>query len=392
LKKFIETGNLLKCIKAEDLDTVYDHITDKAAEWAVAGYLEHANNLLQDLWNLHAGDSGNVRRQLEGLRIMWELSNKFPSTIPFELRDIDEIEQENFKEVFFNNQYENRSLPDLLNQLEKDIQSTSGFDYCVLASRATLLSLENDLVEVGKKFIHIWGVGYMLDYNYMVGYLTRNRKSSALLLEGILDPTFELTNEKCQFEYGELSAALKKRKEKGRTLIYGDLSWQKLLENISVLAIKDDPALYAGPMTTSNWLGNDPALEDDILTTERRIGMKLPEDYREFLKVSNGFTSHSNIYSALLPVEKIDWLSVLEKDLVDIVEESIEMEKEKYHGLTKKCLLVGGLFEEEQVLLFPTSDSSWECWSLVVPGGCGETWYPGFRYYIESRLYFLECL
>jgi hypothetical protein len=271
LKKFIETENLLKSIKADDLDTVYNHTTDKAAEWAVSGYLEHANNLLQDLWNLHAGDPGNVRRQLEGLRIMWALTNKFPSTIPFELRDIEEIEQENVNETFFNSQYENRSLSDMLNQLEKDIQNASGFNYCVLATRAVLLSLENDLVEDGKKFIQCWGAGYMLDYNYMVGYLTRNRKSSALLLEGILAPTFELTNEKCQFEYGELSAALKKRKEEGRTLIYGGLSWRKLLEKISVLAIKEDPELYAEDMTTSKWLGNDPAFEEDILTAERRI-------------------------------------------------------------------------------------------------------------------------
>lgn len=282
MKKFIETENLLKSIKADDLDTVYNHTTDKAAEWAVSGYLEHANNLLQDLWNLHAGDPGNVRRQLEGLRIMWALTNKFPSTIPFELRDIEEIEQENVNETFFNSQYENRSLSDMLNQLEKDIQNASGFNYCVLATRAVLLSLENDLVEDGKKFIQCWGAGYMLDYNYMVGYLTRNRKSSALLLEGILAPTFELTNEKCQFEYGELSAALKKRKEKGRTLIYEGLSWRKLLEKISVLAIKEDPELYAEDMTTSKWLGNDPAFEEDILTAERRIEMKLPEDYLSF--------------------------------------------------------------------------------------------------------------
>lgn len=358
MKKFIETANLLKSIKADDLDTVYNHVTHKAAEWAVAGYLEHANNLLQDLWNLYAGDPGNVRRELEGLRIMWEITNKFPTTIPFELRDIEEIEQENFNETFLGSQYENKSLSDLLNQLEKDIQNASGFNYCVLATRAVLLSLENDLVEDGKKFIHSWGVGYLMDYNYMIGYLTRNRKSSSLLLEGILAPAFELTNEKCQFEYGELSAALKKRKENGRTLIYGGLSWRKLLEKISVLAIKDDSELYTEDMATSKWLGNEPAFEEDILAAERRIEMELPEDYREFLTVSNGFTSHT-IYSALLPVEEINWLSVLDNDLTDIVEQSIEWGKEKYHGLTKKCLLVGGLLDEEQVLLFPTNNKGW---------------------------------
>ena len=392
MKKFIETANLLKSIKADDLDTVYDRITNKAAEWAAAGFLEHANVLLHELWKLYIGDAGNVRRQLEGLQIMWSLTNKFPSTIPFELRAVEEIEKENWKETFFNSQYENKSIPEILSQLDTDIQNTSDFNYCVLVSRAALLSLENNLIDYGKKFIQLWGAGYMLDYNYMVCYLMRNRKAAALLLEGILAPTFELPDKKCRLDYEELSAALKDRKEMGRRLVYEDLSWRKLLENLSILAIRDDPDLYKDPPISTNWLGKDPSSEDDIFATESRIGIKLPDDYRDFLKVSNGFASHSNIYSSLLPVQEIDWISVLDGDTEDYVELCLDLEKEKYHGLTKKCLLIGGLHEEEQVLLFPKADSGWECWSLVIPGGCGETLYPSFRYYIEDRLNFIECL
>jgi len=86
---------------------------------------------------------------------------------------------------------------------------------------------------------------------------------------------------------------------------------------------------------------------------------------------------------------EIDWLPNLDENLVDYVEQIIEWDKDKYAGFSKKCLLVSGMYEETQVLLFPTRDHDWECWSLTLGGGCGETWFPSFRYYMEHQLYFL---
>lgn len=391
MKTFIETANLLKSIKADDLDNIYREITDKAVEWAVGGYLTYANRLLQDVWNFHSGDPENVRRQYEGLQIMWELSGNFPSDIPFPFRKIEEIEKENWEELRLDYLYGGKTVAVVLGQIEGDIQNATGFHYGTLAVGAAILSLQYASTAEGEKYIHYWGRGYMQDYNYIVGYLTRNSKVSELLLKGVLASVLELTEEKCGSEYEALSAALKDRNGKGRTLIYGDQSWKSLLKNISLLSIEKNPELFSGDVISSKWLGNDPAPEENILATEEKIGIQLPADYREFLKASNGFSAHNYASPNLLTVQETDWLSVLDSDLVDYVEQILEWNKDKYAQLSKKCLLVSGIHEEEQVLLFPTSDNGWECWSLVLPGGCEETWYPSFRYYMEHQLFFLEC-
>ena len=390
MKKLYETQHLLKSIKADDLGNIYNHVTHKAVEWAVGGQLHYANGLLENVWAFYSADYRNVRRELEGLQIMWELSGNFPSGIPFPFRKVEEIEEENWIDIRIVSPFKGEDVYAILSQLETSIQKADGYNYGTLSAGAAILALENGLIPEGKKFIQDWGEGYMKDYHYMVSHLMRNRKTSTLLLQGLLLPVFNLTAEKCRAEYEELSAALKERKEGGRKLMYGDQSWNSLLKNLSLLAIKDDPELFAEDLILSKWLGSDPASEASILAAEERIGKKLPADYREFLKASNGFPRHSNTSPSLLPVEEIGWLSDLDNGLAELVEQMLEWGGEKYAGLSKDCLLVSGLNEEEQILLFPTKEGNWECWYLVIPGGCGETWYPGFRYCMEDRLFFLE--
>ena len=307
MKKFIETSNLLKSIKAEDLETVYWRITDKAAEWAVGGYLDYANQLLQDIWAFHSSDTGNVRRQLEGLQIMWELSGNKPPSIPFAFRNVEEVEEENWGYLALGRggRFEGKNITTILGQLESEIQQSSDYNSCKLSAGAAILALDNGLIPEAEKFIHFWGIEYMKDASCTVGELTRNRKVAAILLQGKLSSVLELTEERCSAEYKDLSAALKKRKESGRTLIYGDQSWVSLLRKISLLSIEQNAGLHSDDIILSKWLGNDPASEEELLITERKIGRPLPGDYREFLKASNGFLAHSYISPSLARVQEI---------------------------------------------------------------------------------------
>lgn len=397
MKEFIETPNLLKSIQADDLDQIYREITEKAVEWSVGGYLNYANRLLQDLWAFYSGDPGYVRMDLEGLQVMWELSGNYPDSIPFPFRELEHIEKENWGYITDNltDRFEGKDIPAILNKLESLILEYPGQFASRLSAGAAILALDHGLIPEAEKFIQCWGREYMNGSTEIVGMLTRNRKVSSILLQGKLSAVLKLTESACKAEYEQLSAALKKRKESGRTLIYGDQSWASLLRNISALSIRQNTELYSEELISSQWLGNDPASEQELLTAERKIGMPLPPDYREFLKVSNGFLAHSYSSPGLARVEGIDWLSQFDDDVLDIVagyiKDTLEEEKPKYPGLSTKCLLVSGMYEETEVLLFPTIDNDWQCWSLTLPGGCGETWYPSFRYYMEHQLYFLEC-
>ena len=89
------TKGLLKEILSDDIEWVYVHVTNKAVEWAVAGFIDEANNLLEQLWQFKISHSGHLWLPDEGLQIMWQISNKIPANIPFQFKEISEIENEN---------------------------------------------------------------------------------------------------------------------------------------------------------------------------------------------------------------------------------------------------------------------------------------------------------
>ncbi len=95
------TKGLLKEILSDDIEWVYVNISDKAVEWAIAGFIDEANNLLEQLWKFKISHSENLWLPDEGVQIMWTVSNKIPSGIPFEFKDIELIEQKNWSGVFY---------------------------------------------------------------------------------------------------------------------------------------------------------------------------------------------------------------------------------------------------------------------------------------------------
>jgi hypothetical protein len=92
---------LLNEILSDDLEQVYVQITNKAVEWVAAGFLEEANNLLEQLWSFNISHSKNVWLQDEALQIIWELSGKQPKNIPFTFKLTSEIEEENWVRNFY---------------------------------------------------------------------------------------------------------------------------------------------------------------------------------------------------------------------------------------------------------------------------------------------------
>ncbi|MFD9892549.1 SMI1/KNR4 family protein [Amycolatopsis sp. NPDC059027] len=78
---------------------------------------------------------------------------------------------------------------------------------------------------------------------------------------------------------------------------------------------RDD--LFASETERANrWLGYEPATEDAIAAAERRLGIRLPPSYRNFLLVSNGW--HTISYAVdLLDLTEIGWFADLEPRLME---------------------------------------------------------------------------
>ena len=131
--------------------------------------------------------------------------------------------------------------------------------------------------------------------------------------------------------------------------------------------------------TRSRWLGFPGASEDAITTRERELGVKLPEDYRAFLRASNGFLSmhgFPNGISTLSPIQEIGWMRDLgagrlkayakefgSRDEDDIPDEWFVLQDEFEH-----TLLIGESDGNECILLKPPGPGpqfpNWNQWQV----------------------------
>ncbi len=149
------------------------------------------------------------------------------------------------------------------------------------------------------------------------------------------------------------------------------------MEQLFILALLLNKGDFTNQQHETKWIGNNPAIEESIISTENRLGMKLPKDYIEFLKISNGLMDIGTSTSLkFLPVEKIGYLNDLDKELVEIWSEN----NKRYGKILAGSILIGGLEQEQQLLLIPPSKSNkeWKYWLFA-------SWIPG-----ESEIKSLE--
>ncbi|HVX49401.1 MAG TPA: SMI1/KNR4 family protein [Chitinophagaceae bacterium] len=415
------TVNLLKEIQSSEIETVYIHVTNKAVEWAVAGFIDTANRLLEKLWSFGTPHSGHLWVPDQGFIVMWRLSGKKPANVPFEEHDITQIEKINYDGLFLNEVM--KELPPLqtadpdaiknyligagqridehahkvdieerLEHYEKQLNSPGigGYWYFQPATCGAILAARHGDIKKAEHFITLWGKGYADNWaNYTPAYLMRDTATAKILLTGILAPVFGITTATCKQEYDAIAQALDSRYATGRTLVYDNLTWKELLKKISVLAIQQQSNDFDEEMLEAGWLGMQPAGKEDIEAAEKSLGIQLPEDYKQFLLISNGFASISSTDVFLAQVEDIQWFRDFNPSLVDGWSETHSEYDPAYNTPFKNSIIIGGMHDEQQLLLVPVDNGVWECWFFAfwIPG---EDKFPSLRYYMEERLQRLE--
>ncbi|MEI6946721.1 hypothetical protein V9K67_05920 [Paraflavisolibacter sp. H34] len=238
------TKGLLQEIASGDLEQVYISIYYKAVDWAVAGFLQEANSLLEQLWKSGFPHSRHLRLADEGFQVLWELSGRHPSHVPFPLKSIAEIEADNWSGIFYpcgeesyrqevlakpfselsggelffkavNAGYDGSEKTEaVLAALKKYVTTENAIDYTYFHATTcgALLAARNDRNEEAEYFIKLWGEGYRENWvNYVLAYLMRDRKSGSYLLKGILAPLFGWTSEGCRQETADIMEALTRR-------------------------------------------------------------------------------------------------------------------------------------------------------------------------------------
>jgi len=409
---------LLKEIMLDDIEAVYISITNKAVEWAVAGFIEEANNLLENLWNFNLTHSPNLWLNDEALQILWEITGLKPMQPPFSFKKIESIESENYHRLFhpiWSHSYLDTFISGSINQLhggqlfakavisaykktedpgsvlaafERYFHSPEavGYSYFHVTSCATLLAAQNGLMAESERWMKRWGEGYALYWaNYSLSYLMRDRSTALLLSKGTLAPIFNITLDLCSKETEEILNMLSRRMSEGRALIYGHLSWSELLSQISKFAFEQKPIRFSEEILQRKSLSRPPALEEDIIATEQKLNLSLPEDYKSFLFTSNGFECFSHTGVTVSSVDKVDFLVNFDEELVDVWADQMEDIDPEFSQKLRSRIIIGGHEEEQRLLLIPLQNNQWECWHFS-SWSPGEDAYPGFRFYMEKEL------
>ena len=127
----------------------------------------------------------------------------------------------------------------------------------------------------------------------------------------------------------------------------------------------------------NQWLGFEPAKIEKIQKTENRLKIKLPDDYKNLLKITNGFSAPNSIEPTFMKIEEIDYLKNIEKQTIDAYKIP-ELEN---------CILIAGKDEEQYFLLIPPNNKKekWRYWKFA-------NWYPGEHEFENLDAYFLDVL
>jgi SMI1 / KNR4 family (SUKH-1) len=221
--------------------------------------------------------------------------------------------------------------------------------------------------------------------------LAASRHVAPLLLQKILSPELELSDQVVRDYVAELLKVLDMRIKQGRSLVYGHLSWKELLQKLSEAAIEiDDQSINDQNVRQSGWLGYQGATKEEIRQAEERLGATLPNNYKEFLTVTNGFGRVSVISGVLLPVAEIDYLkNVHDRFSFDLLlgYPQEDGEDEAYREKLNNAILISQYHDEQEIWLIPEDPAKtrWQTWFFAawMPG---ETRYPGFRHYMEDQL------
>jgi hypothetical protein len=161
---------------------------------------------------------------------------------------------------------------------------------------------------------------------------------------------------------------------------------KKVLKKISETAIKQGEFTFSTAQTEAKWLGYQPASEAEIKEAEDRLGITFPADYKDFLLITNGFTTpNENVDPSFSKLSEVAFLKDVDPQLIEIWTEHVELLDVAIK--LARSIVIGGLTEEQYFLLVPPviENADWEYWKFA-------SWIPGEDPYEGLENYFINVL
>ncbi|KAJ7153665.1 hypothetical protein C8R46DRAFT_1301142 [Mycena filopes] len=347
-------------------------IIDAAAKLAAQGFLEAGTSVLTALLAVYPNPTD---RNMQAIRwpfeFLWEAEGKRPTFLPWEAPSTEELTQ--------------------------PTESLSG------ALGEVLLNTIDTKIALGDLPTYPYSLkdAAAIEWYHLLEY----RSLAPLILEGGMGRATGQTPEGAAADAETIIAAIqswsttrqprRKAREDAARKVTG-LRLEELLDRLELSMVDEDSSLRKGP-----------AAEDDIASIEAALGISLPEDYREFLLVSNGLNSLPTMeLPGLRPVGELEWEDAAALGLDELEATlGLRLDEEESTLVPKmgRILMLSAADDEEQVGLLeppqvehtleilkahrglkrfsqPTRVVLWRHW-------CPEAvWFRSFRGYLEAAV------
>jgi cell wall assembly regulator SMI1 len=105
-----------------------------------------------------------------------------------------------------------------------------------------------------------------------------------------------------------------------------------LLTEISRVQLADRTIAAEMPdrKTAASWLREPVATENEIVSAEQRLGIRLPPSYRAFLAEANGFDHIGPFIYKLYSTAEIDWFRIRNQDWIKAYQIGDDISPEKH--------------------------------------------------------------
>jgi hypothetical protein len=334
---------VFRTVQSGKEEEMYRVVTDSALYLATAGHLEEANALLLALWKHELPHDPNTWLADQAFEVLWGVAGTRPDYVPFASIPLDDLEKEHrhylggdhyaypmpplqWQDLPGKHAFRQAQIwfpfvekdPDTLGLLEKALQQCeelAPYEFASATVMAAELAAKAGDEALATRMARWWAEKYHQYYlNYNFPLLAGSRHLAPILLEGILAQALKITKAESQAFVAELTAAVDKRVAEGRSLVYGNWPWKKLLRRLSKAALAEDAGMFSAHQIQAGWIGREGGAKAAITAAERRLGLTLPEDYKQFLRISNGLPAFPLLTPELLPVEEIDYYQALEEE------------------------------------------------------------------------------
>ncbi len=154
---------------------------------------------------------------------------------------------------------------------------------------------------------------------------------------------------------------------------------KELLMTMSILAIAHNPDVFTEQEKKKQWIGREPASDEAVEFTEKRLKVKLPPDVLEFYQITNGTSEIlSQVFGEFLAIDQIDWLTNIDQEVL----ENYAGMGEEYLKNLKNSILIAGLNHVHQILLIQPYDEfkTWRYWEFA-------TYLPGANEFNNIEMY-----